>query len=79
MSNEEKKKQVKGHFERTQALKYCNDPEFSDRIMQRVSLSLIRNYTVCHATRIFWIRHGGIKLHCLNFRIITSNFSGVTV
>ena len=26
MSNEEKK--IVGHFERTQALRYCNDPEF---------------------------------------------------
>ena len=44
-----KKKQVICHFERTQTLKYCNDPEFSDRIVQ-TWVSLIRNYSVCHAT-----------------------------
>ena len=65
ISNEEKK-QVICHFERTQTLKYCNDPEFSDRIVQ-TWVNLIRNYSVCHATCIIWTHHGGIKLQLFKF------------
>ena len=39
--------------------------------------SLIRAYTVCHFACIYWMHCFTVKPPCLNFRVITADFSGV--
>ena len=56
---------------------YRNDPKFSDRQVwaQCRPRSDCRVYTVC----IFWMHYSTVKPSCLNFRVITANFSGVRI
>ena len=41
--------------------------------------SLIRVYTVCNSICSFWMQYSTVKPSCLNFRVITANFSGVLI
>ena len=67
-------------------LQYRNVPKFSDRQVWANSADpdqtaplLIRVYTVCHSIHIFWTHYCTVKPLCLNFRVITANFSGVQI
>ena len=72
------KKQVIGHFERTQALKYCNDPQILRKNSADMGESDQELHCLpCHLHLLDTSRWD--KIHRLNFRIITSIFSGVTV
>ena len=39
----------------------------------------IRVYTVCHSVCIFWTHFSRVKPPYSNFRVITTNFSGVQI
>ena len=70
-------------FQREIIQKYRNDPKFSDRYAWANSAdpdqTAPRIYTVCNSSCIFWMHYSTVKPSCLNFRVITANFSGVRI
>ena len=63
---------------------YRNGPVFGQiclgkQCRPRSDCSSIRVYTVCHSVCIVWTHYSMVEPHSSNFRVITTNLSGVRI